>query len=417
MTYRALLRGALLLSVLPLLLLAVIACRATPGPAEAGGLTAHAPTLSVQSYVDPRRLARPTDITHAGDERLFVTERDGVIRVIEPGGQLRATPFLSITDRVRPDMGEFGLLGLAFHPNYQENGHFYVNYTALPDGDTRIARFEVSADDPNVADPSSELTILALDQPYPNHNGGDLAFGPDGYLYIPLGDGGSADDPEGRAQNLEVLHGKMLRLDVDAAEPYAVPPDNPFVGRSDARPEIWASGLRNPFRLSFDRQSGNLFIADVGQYDWEEINLQPATSPGGENYGWNCYEGTQKNPRTWTEACAQLEHVPPIFDYPHSATECGVIGGFIYRGRRYPLLRGQYVFADLCSEALWTAAPDGAGEWATVKHEALVEPPIVTFGEDVNGELYLANHNTGAVFHLQEAFAADSFLFLPVLKR
>lgn len=409
-------RRAVALASLIFLLLATITWLSLSEPAGANELD-DGLQLSLQSYVDAYRLAQPTDIAHAGDRRLFVTERAGVIRTVEPDGSVRATPFLSITNRVKSDGFEQGLLGLVFHPNYKSNGYFYVNYTALPDGETRIARFQVSGDDPNVADPGSELTILAVKQPYPTHNAGDLAFGPDSYLYVPLGDGGYWNDPENRAQNLDSLLGKLLRLDVDAAEPYAIPPDNPFIGQSNTRAEIWAYGLRNPFRISFDRVGGALYIADVGQWEWEELNWQPPSSGGGANYGWRCYEGTHQNEHAWSAACEQIDdHILPIFDYQHTASRCSIIGGFVYRGRSYPRLHGHYIFGDVCSQALWTMRLDEAGQWEAVRHENLVEPPVVTFGEDVNGELYLANHNTGEIFHIAEASAATDFIHLPAVR-
>ena len=240
---------------------------------------------------------RPLYVTHAGDGsgRLFVVEQGGMIWVLQDGQQLD-TPFLDVSDRVSPEAlgsgySERGLLGLAFHPNYAENGVFFINYTDR-NGTSVTSRFSVSADDPNVADAASEEQLLMVEQPFANHNGGHLAFGPDGYLYLALGDGGSGGDPQNNAQNLSTLLGTILRLDVDADEGYAIPDDNPFVAQDDARPEIWAWGLRNPWRFSFDRETGDLYIADVGQNEWEEVNFQPASSPGGENYGWNPYEGS-----------------------------------------------------------------------------------------------------------------------------
>ena len=233
---------------------------------------------------------RPVDIVNAGDSRLFIVEQRGIIKIIDGNGQVLSTPFLDIDARVGSQGNEQGLLGLAFHPDYANNGFFYVNYTNNS-GDTRIARFKVSADNPNVADPNSEKLLLPVDQPYSNHNAGDLTFGPDGYLYFGLGDGGSGGDPQNNGQTATAYLGKMLRIDVDNGDPYAIPPTNPFKDTDFYLDEIWATGLRNPWRFSFDRLTGDLWIGDVGQDAWEEIDFQPASSTGGENYGWRCYEG------------------------------------------------------------------------------------------------------------------------------
>ncbi len=233
----------------------------------------------------------PVIITHAGDSRLFVGNQTGSVFIVDSAGNVNGEPFLDITGKVIYG-GEQGLLGLAFHPDYKNNGYFYVNYIGEGDS-THISRFTMLSGNPDKADPASEMSILRIEQPYKNHNGGDLAFGPDGYLYIALGDGGSGGDPENRAQNRSVLLGKILRIDVDNGNPYSIPETNPFYGMSSVRNEIWALGLRNPWRFSFDRMTGDLWIADVGQNASEEINFQPAGSQGGENYGWRCYEGLQ----------------------------------------------------------------------------------------------------------------------------
>jgi len=233
---------------------------------------------------------RPVDIAHADDSRLFVVEQAGYIYVVDELGTVSPAPFLDINTLVRSSGNEQGLLGLVFHPNYATNGFFYVNYTRN-DGDTRISRFNVSRTDPNNAVPTSEMVLLTISQLFGNHNGGDLNFGPDGYLYIGLGDGGSGGDPQNNAQDSSTYLGKMLRIDVDGGSPYAIPSGNPFVSYSSTLDEIWAFGLRNPWRFSFDRLTGDLWIADVGQNVLEEINFQPANSGGGENYGWRCYEG------------------------------------------------------------------------------------------------------------------------------
>jgi len=263
-------------------------------------------------------LQRPVDLQADGSGRLFVIEKVGRIRIIEDG-QLLEAPFLDITDRVGSDGNEQGLLGFAFHPQYGDIGRFFVNYTDRR-GDTVIARFQVTSD-PNLADPASETQLLGIDQPFPNHNGGVLAFGPDGYLYAGLGDGGSQGDPNGNAQNTDVLLGKILRLDVDSADPYTVPADNPFGN------EVWAYGFRNPWRFSFDRATGDLYIGDVGQNQWEEIDFIPAGSPGGANFGWDHREGAHEYEGGGPEGM-----IDPVAEYSHPEGGCSVTGGYVYRG-------------------------------------------------------------------------------------
>ncbi len=346
-------------------------------------------------------LERPVAVTHAGDgsERLFITLQSGRI-VIHAGNQLLATPFLDIEAKVSC-CGEQGLLSAAFHPDYANNGQFYVNYTDLA-GDTVIARYTVSAD-ANIADAASEVVVLSVVQPFVNHNGGQLKFGPDGFLYVGMGDGGSGGDPGDRAQDLGDLLGKMLRIDVDGGPPYAIPADNPFVGVVGAREEIWAYGLRNPWRFSFDRLTGDLFVADVGQGTIEEVDFQPATSSGGENYGWQLMEGNLCfNPPI---DCDDGSLVLPILEYEHLDGNCSITGGYRYRGSRYPQLNGFYFYADFCSGRIWGASRDGSGEWGTVE---LLDSSILisTFGEDEAGELYLVRHNfnDGTVYRIVPTF-------------
>jgi glucose/arabinose dehydrogenase len=303
--------------------------------------------------------------------------------------------------------GEQGLLGLAFHPDYATNGFFYVDYTNVA-GDTVVARYEVSATDPNVADPDSAQTVLTQDQPAANHNGGQLAFGPDGYLYIALGDGGGGGDPQGNGQNLETWLGKLLRVDVndddfpdDTNRNYAVPPNNPFVGIAGGLDEIWAYGLRNPWRCTFDRGTGALFIADVGESAWEEINFQPAASRGGENYGWNVLEGMHcfnDVPPGICNAFLNGGSTLPILEYDHSLG-CSVTGGYRYRGQLYPQLDGIYFYGDLCSGRVWGATRQGDGTWVT--EELLISGfTISTFGEDEAAELYIASYSGGALYRI-----------------
>lgn len=341
-------------------------------------------------------LQSPVAVTHAGDSRLFITQQRGTI-VIWDGTRILPTPFLDITGLVLC-CGERGLLSVAFHPRFAENGFFYVNYTELAGpGTTVIARYSVSKTDPNRADTASAKVLLRIAQPFPNHNGGQLQFGPDGFLYIGMGDGGSGGDPGNRAQNLNDLLGKLLRIDVDAGDPYAVPSSNPFVARTGARGEIWAWGLRNPWRFAFDRVTGDLWIADVGQGSWEEIDFQPATSIGGENYGWRRMEGTHCfNPST---NCNDGTMVLPVIEYGHSGGACSVTGGSVYRGARSPQLYGTYIYGDFCNGMIWGATRASSGE---VTSRLLLDTSLAisTFGEDVNRELYVADYNAGRLYHL-----------------
>jgi glucose/arabinose dehydrogenase len=331
-------------------------------------------------------LDRPVAVAHAGDGsgRLFIVQQRGQIRIYDGVGLL-PTPFLDVSSLVSC-CNERGLLGLVFHPEYETNGFFYVNYTDVS-GDTRIVRYTVSSD-PNVADPASAATILEVDQPFANHNGGQLAFGPDGMFWIGMGDGGSAGDPRNNAQNGRALLGKMLRLDVDAAFPYAVPGDNPFLENPDVRDEIWATGLRNPWRFSFDRLTGDLFIADVGQNAVEEVNFEPADSPGGRNYGWNRMEGSQCfDPRS---NCNDGSLTLPVLEYTH-AEGCSVTGGYRYRGVEMPEHFGTYFFGDFCSGDIQGGTVDEeTGLWSrSILHDSTIA--ITTFGEDESGELYVAS--------------------------
>ncbi len=340
--------------------------------------------------------ARPVAVRDAGDGsgRLFVVEQEGRIVVVEDG-TVRNVPFLDLVSQVESGSNEQGMLGLAFHPDFEENGNLYVNYTHDPPGSgpdvTRVSRFTVSDGDPNRADSGSEVVLLQFDQDFSNHNGGDLQFGPDGYLYIATGDGGSARDPNARAQDLGSLLGKLLRIDVDGGEPYAVPADNPFVDHDTARPEIWAYGLRNPWRFSFDRTTGDLFIGDVGQNEIEEIDLQPASSAGGENYGWSCMEGDDTvnfNP------CDGNPLTAPILVYNHQLG-CSVTGGFRYRGA-IAAMNGLYVFGDFCSGRIWFAS-ESDGEWSAEEWSA-TGISISSFGEDEDGELYVTDLSRGELY-------------------
>jgi glucose/arabinose dehydrogenase len=319
-------------------------------------------------------LERPVELQADGSGRLFVIEKLGHIHIIE-NGQLIDTPFLNIEDRVNISGNEMGLLGLAFHPNYEQNGYFFVNYTGAG-GDTFISRFQVT-NDANLADPSSEVNLLHISQPFPNHNGGGLDFGPDGYLYAGMGDGGAAGDPFGNGQNLDTLLGKILRLDVDSAEPYAVPSDNPFGN------EIWAYGLRNPWRITFDSQTGDLYIGDVGQNQWEEIDIIPANSPSGLNFGWDYYEGNHEYD---LPSNASGDFIPPIAEYSHAEGGCSVTGGYVYRGSM-PEWNGIYLYGDYCTGFIWGLI-NVNGTWQTQRLFD-TDVKITSFGQDENGEIFL----------------------------
>jgi len=354
----------------------------------------------------------PVDITHAGDSRLFVVEQRGMIRVLEGRGPAATNkPFLDISSRVTYG-GEMGLLGLAFHPNYQENGAFFLNYIS-GEGEGRqtvISRFQVTAD-PDQADPNSEMILLTVSQPYTNHNGGSIKFAPDGTLYIALGDGGSGGDPDNRAQDGSDLLGKMLRIDVDNPAPgknYGIPAGNPFLGQPTLD-EIWATGLRNPWRFSFDRLTGDLYIGDVGQNRWEEIDFQAGNSAGGQNYGWRLKEGTYcYNPQ---QGCDRGGLTDPIYEYSHDAG-CSVTGGFVYRGLSLPALNGYYLYADYCSGAVSALQRDGDGAW---QNERLTTAGglVSTFGEDSSGEIYLALHRRGKILQLVDRRGT---IFVPVMR-
>lgn len=340
------------------------------------------PEIALEEVV--HGLAKSIGVAHAGDGsgRLFVVEQPGRVRIIQDG-RLLAEPFLDIRRLVTSSGSEQGLLSVAFHPRFAANGLFYVNYTGAQ-GATQVVRYQVSQSDPNMADPNAAKLLLTVAQPYANHNGGDMKFGPDGYLYIGLGDGGSAGDPHNNGQRLDTLLGKMLRIDVDGGDPYAIPPDNPFLGQS-GRDEIWAYGLRNPWRFSFDRLTGDLWIADVGQNKAEEINFAPAGTPGGQNYGWNLYEGSLPY-REGSLAGA----IFPVAEYSHDQG-CSVTGGHVYRGQAYPTLQGHYLYGDFCSGRIWSLVWHD-GEW---RNDELLTTGkrITSFGEDESGEIYLLDHD------------------------
>jgi glucose/arabinose dehydrogenase len=347
-------------------------------------------------------LVDPVNVTHAGDGsgRLFVVERVGRIQIVQDG-QVSEEPFLDISSSVKTDFLEQGLLGLAFHPDYAENGRFFVYYSDyFTNGALTLAEYAVSEDDPNKADAQSVRVIFSLQDPYVNHNGGTIKFGPDGYLYIAIGDGGLAGDPYDNAQDNDNLFGKILRIDVNNGNPYGIPEDNPFAtagtvlpfpqieepGRyhPEGSPEIWAWGLRNPWQFSFDRETDELYITDVGQNQWEEINVAPA-GEGGQNYGWDLLEGTHCYPADVTEC--QLVGVPPVAEYNHGEDSCSITGIGVYRGETSPSLDGIYFNSDYCSGNVWGLVRDENGAW---QYQLLLDTSLLVTGagEGEDGELY-----------------------------
>ncbi len=351
------------------------------------GVLKATPEIQIEAVITG--LDNPVAITHAGDGsgRLFITQLSGQILIFD-GNQILPEPFLDIGSLVSTG-GERGLFSVSFHPEYTNNGFLFVNYTDI-NGDTVVARYSVSAE-PNVADSDSAFILLTVPQPFANHNGGQLQFGPDGFLYIGMGDGGSGGDPSNNAQTLSNLLGKILRIDVDGGSPYSIPADNPFMGEPGASEEIWALGLRNPWRFSFDRLTGDLFVADVGQSNLEEVNYQPVDSQGGENYGWRLMEGSDCfNPSV---NCNNGMLTLPILEYDHSLG-CSITGGYRYRGNENPGLLGVYFYGDFCTGRIWGATQNNAGEWTTT---VLLDTDlsITAFGEDENGEIYLAHFSSG----------------------
>jgi len=346
-------------------------------------------TVDIEPFLSG--LSSPVDIQNVGDDRIFIVEQGGIIKIAHIDGTINAQPFLNISSIVSSG-GERGLLGLAFHPDFANNGFFYVQYSNTS-GDNQISRFSVSGD-PDIADPNSELQLLRVVQPFSNHNGGCIAFGPDGYLYISLGDGGSGGDPGNRAQNLNTLLGKLLRIDVDnpsGGNNYGIPADNPFVGTPNALDEIWAYGIRNAWKFSFDNTDNHIWIADVGQGSIEEINRESDTEAG-LNYGWRCYEGSQPFN---TSGCPPMNELTfPIAEYTHSGGNCSITGGYVYRGSEFPNEVGYYYFADVCSGIIGTVAPDG-----TLVNHGSFGGSWVSFGEDMNGALYISSLN-GSVYKI-----------------
>jgi len=369
---------------------------AASAPASSGG-SASAATATT---FDPARVTLATEqvaedfeqplfVTHAGDgsNRTFVVEKTGSIKLLD------GTVFFDVSDRITADGYEQGLLGLAFHPQFAQNGQFFVYYTA-PDGTNTVSRFGSIADRQG-GDPDSEVVLIQQEDPAANHNGGMLAFGPDGMLYIGLGDGGGANDQFGNGQNGDTFLAKILRIDVNNGEPYAVPQDNPFANDGEIRPETWAWGLRNPWRFSFDRATGDLYIGDVGQNQWEEINFQPAASAGGENYGWPVREAAHC---FRDQNCDTASFADPIAEYNHQQG-ISVTGGYVYRGQQFPVLQGAYLFGDYGTGRIWVSARDASGTWTTTAMLRF-DGQISSFGEDEAGEVYLTDIGGGGVYRI-----------------
>jgi glucose/arabinose dehydrogenase len=375
---------------LTLCLVTSVQCSSSSSPPSASG--SPQPSSGIHLQLVAGGLSEPVHLTSPpADPRLFIVEQRGTIRIFEDG-RLLPDPFLDISAKVRSG-GEQGLLSVAFHPSYASNGFFYVNYTDRS-GDTRVERYSVSADR-NRAIAGSALQILFVEQPYDNHNGGHVLFGPDGMLWIGMGDGGSGNDPHGNGQNPHVLLGKLLRLDVNGGVPYTIPPDNPFADGRNGRPEVWATGLRNPWRLAFDRAENRLYIADVGQNRWEEVHVVAADAPG-LNLGWNIMEGNH----CLRASCLPVG-VPATLEYDHN-DGCSITGGIVYRGSQIPGIAGHYFFSDYCSGWIDSFRHESGNATQWRRWQLPERLPVSSFGEDSAGEMYVVSHD-GRVFKVVPA--------------
>ncbi|PQA95084.1 cadherin [Chryseobacterium shigense] len=352
-------------------------------------LIANAQSINLVEFASG--LTSPVEITNANDTRLFVVQQNGIIKIIQPNGTINGADFMNISSKVLYG-GERGLLGLAFHPQYATNGYFFVYYNNTA-GNIIVARYSVNPTNPDVADPATEKILLNIPKPFDNHNGGSIHFAPDGNLWIVTGDGGSGGDPNNNSQNKNSLLGKMLRIDVNATGPYNIPAGNPFAGAVDGADEIWAYGLRNAWKFSFDTTTGNAMIADVGQGAIEEINKIPITQAG-VNYGWRCYEG---NNAYNTAGCAAMGTMTfPVAVYDHSGGKCSITGGYVYRGTQYPSLQGKYFFADYCSTQIGMLNPDNSIVWSP----ASTGNNFSTFGQNSQKELFVAAVTSGKIFKI-----------------
>src|SRR5690606_22313645 len=360
------------------------------------GLTSLAQNITLTPFATG--FSDPVEIAHCGDDRLFIVEQGGAIKVVNSDGSVNAQNFLNLSSIISTG-SERGLLGLAFHPDYESNGYFFVNYTNTS-GDTVIARYSVS-NDPDIADASSAEILLTIDQPFSNHNGCCIKFGPDGYLWISMGDGGSGGDPNNNGQNKSSLLGKMLRISVDGVQmPYGIPSDNPFADGAEGEAEIWAYGLRNAWKFSFDRETNEVLIADVGQNAIEEINKMPSAEAG-LNYGWRCYEGNQPYNNAGCEDSSTM--IFPVAQYNHSAGRCSLTGGYVYRGSQYEDIYGLYFFADYCSNQIGVVDQDDTLTFL----DSYSGNFFATFGEDASGELYIAGKGSGTVHRIHGSVTAS----------
>jgi glucose/arabinose dehydrogenase len=355
---------------------------------------------------------KPVDIaSNNNDENLYIVEQRGTIQILNPKTKLKQETFLDLRSKVNSSGNEQGMLGLAFHPNYNQNGYLFINYTS--GSNTIISRFKAVDGKANI---TTEKVLLTISQPFTNHNAGDLAFGPDGFLYIPLGDGGSGGDPGNRSQNPINLLGKMLRIDINTeTQSYLIPITNPYAGKTSPLPEIWASGLRNPWRISFDRLTGDQWIADVGQNVAEEINVEPANSAGGLNYGWKCLEGASNYA---TSFCVNnvSSLIAPVHVYRHDTNVgCSITGGFVYRGKLFPGLFGKYIYGDYCSGYIWTLTKNGNSYQNTLSTIIRINE-ISSFGEDINGEVYMTGHATGKIYRVQDGSSSAPQLIAEYLE-